>query len=73
MSCTEEQLITTFNFLLFQWTWADIYFVAITELLDKILPEVSANKYSNIKALAAKIYSLHGIKEYRATRPITEL
>jgi len=57
--------------LFLQLTWADIYVVAIIELFDKIIPEVIADKYPSIKALATKVYNLPGIKEHRATRPVT--
>lgn len=58
--------------ILFQLTWADLYFIAISDYLQKMAQLDFFNDYPNLQALKSKVVNIPQIKNWIAKRPADE-
>jgi len=56
-----------------QLTWADIYFVAIFDVLSIVAKEDLVEEYPNLKALKELVLALPAIKSWVEKRPETPM
>lgn len=66
---TTKVFYFVFILILFQLTWADLYFAAITDLLSNVLKDNLLAPYPSLAALKEKVDSLPSISAYREKRP----
>jgi len=69
----KENSINLLEFIIFQLTWADLFFAAVLHLFTLWSGEGIMEEYPNLQKVANMVYSIDSIKTWIENRPETEL